>query len=38
LSMHANRHAAEHVGGGITVETVLTTMKGELLGRACLDE
>ncbi|AJY77962.1 cobalt-precorrin-6A synthase [Paenibacillus beijingensis] len=34
LSEYACRHALEHAGGGITVETVLVTMKGDVLGKA----
>jgi cobalt-precorrin-5B (C1)-methyltransferase len=34
LSQLASRRGWEHAGGGITVETVLVTMKGALLGRA----
>lgn len=34
LSEHACRHALAHLGGGATVETVLVTMKGDILGRA----
>lgn len=34
LSAYACRHALEHAGGGLTIETVLVTMKGEVLGRA----
>jgi cobalt-precorrin-5B (C1)-methyltransferase len=33
LSQLASRRGWEHAGGGITVETVLVTMKGALLGR-----
>jgi len=38
LSTHASRHAINEVGGDLWVETVLTTMKGDLLGRAFIDE
>lgn len=38
LSLHACRHALQEVGGGLCVETVLTTMKGDLLGRATVDD
>lgn len=38
LSHHASRHSLDEMGGGLWVETVLTTMKGELLGRAHIDE
>ncbi|CAG7634004.1 cobalt-precorrin-5B (C(1))-methyltransferase [Paenibacillus allorhizosphaerae] len=34
LSEYACRHALAHIGGGIKVETVLVTMKGDVLGRA----
>ncbi|WP_338043647.1 cobalt-precorrin-5B (C(1))-methyltransferase [Paenibacillus hamazuiensis] len=34
LSEYACRHALEHIGGGVTVETALVTMKGDVLGRA----
>jgi cobalt-precorrin-5B (C1)-methyltransferase len=34
LSEYACRHALNHINGGVTVETVLVTMKGEVLGRA----
>ncbi|EFM12246.1 cobalamin biosynthesis protein CbiD [Paenibacillus curdlanolyticus YK9] len=34
LCESACRHALMHIGGGIAVETVLVTMKGEVLGRA----
>jgi cobalt-precorrin-5B (C1)-methyltransferase len=34
LCRHASTHAVNQVGGGITVETVLVTMKGDVLGRA----
>ncbi|XEC96084.1 cobalt-precorrin-5B (C(1))-methyltransferase [Paenibacillus tarimensis] len=34
LCRYASDHAVRHVGGGIDVETVLVTMKGEVLGRA----
>jgi cobalt-precorrin-5B (C1)-methyltransferase len=34
LSEYACRHALHHIGGGITIETVLVTMKGDVLGRA----
>jgi cobalt-precorrin-5B (C1)-methyltransferase len=38
LCRHACRHSLTEVGGGLRVETVLTTMKGELLGRGAIDE
>ncbi|ASS76476.1 cobalt-precorrin-5B (C(1))-methyltransferase [Tumebacillus algifaecis] len=38
LSWHASRHALNEMGGGLWVETVLTTMKGDMLGRADIDE
>jgi cobalt-precorrin-5B (C1)-methyltransferase len=38
LSRHACRHGLHEIGGGIWIETVLTTMKGDLLGRATIDE
>ncbi|ARU61493.1 cobalt-precorrin-5B (C(1))-methyltransferase [Tumebacillus avium] len=38
LSRHASRHALNEVRGGLWMETVLTTMKGEMLGRATIDE
>lgn len=38
LSLHACRHALKEVQGGIWIETVLTSMKGQLLGRAVIDE
>ncbi|MBL0385811.1 cobalt-precorrin-5B (C(1))-methyltransferase [Tumebacillus sp. ITR2] len=38
LCRHASRHSLDEVGGGLLVETVLTTMKGELLGRGGIDE
>ncbi|GGG13931.1 cobalt-precorrin-5B (C(1))-methyltransferase [Paenibacillus abyssi] len=34
LCRYASQHAVDHVGGGIRVETVLVTMKGDVLGRA----
>lgn len=34
ISEYACRHVLEHAGGGLTVETVLVTMKGDVLGRA----
>lgn len=34
LSGYACQHALEHIGGGVKVETVLVTMKGDILGRA----
>ncbi|WP_083613303.1 cobalt-precorrin-5B (C(1))-methyltransferase [Paenibacillus sp. P46E] len=33
LCLHACRHCLEHVHGGMTVEMVLITMKGRVLGR-----
>lgn len=36
LCEYACRHALEHIGGGIKVETVLVTMKGDVLGRAAI--
>lgn len=33
LCEYACRHCLEHIGGGVTVEIVLVTMKGEILGR-----
>lgn len=38
LSLHACRHGLQEVDGGLCIETVLTTMKGDLLGRASIDE
>jgi len=38
LCQHICRHALNEAGVGLKVETVLTTMKGELLGRGCIDE
>ncbi|WP_109687149.1 cobalt-precorrin-5B (C(1))-methyltransferase [Tumebacillus permanentifrigoris] len=38
LCRHACRHSLHEIGGGLWVETVLTTMKGELLGRGAIDE
>ncbi|KEO81805.1 cobalt-precorrin-5B (C(1))-methyltransferase [Tumebacillus flagellatus] len=38
LCGHACRHSLDEVGGGLRVETVLTTMKGDLLGRGAIDE
>ena len=34
LCRWASTHAMQHVGGGLAVETVLVTMKGDVLGRA----
>ncbi|WP_379133301.1 cobalt-precorrin-5B (C(1))-methyltransferase [Paenibacillus sp. sgz500958] len=34
LCLYACRHCVDHVGGGMTVEMILTTMKGRVLGRA----
>ncbi|WP_379160473.1 cobalt-precorrin-5B (C(1))-methyltransferase [Paenibacillus sp. sgz5001063] len=34
LCLHACRHCMEHIHGGMTVEMVLITMKGRVLGRA----
>ncbi|WP_166245621.1 cobalt-precorrin-5B (C(1))-methyltransferase [Paenibacillus turpanensis] len=34
LSANACRHAMKQIGGGAVIETVLVTMKGEVLGRA----
>ncbi|CAG7614575.1 Cobalt-precorrin-5B C(1)-methyltransferase [Paenibacillus solanacearum] len=36
LCDYACRHALEHIGSGIQVETVLVTMKGDVLGRAAI--
>lgn len=36
LCEYACRHALEHIGGGIKVETMLVTMKGDVLGRAAI--
>lgn len=38
LSEHVCRHALTHIGGGMTIETVLVTMKGDVLGRAEISE
>ncbi|MCI3923213.1 cobalt-precorrin-5B (C(1))-methyltransferase [Paenibacillus sp. TRM 82003] len=38
LCRHASTHAAVHAGGGVAVETVLVTMKGDTLGRAEFNE
>lgn len=38
MCQHANAHSLQEVGGGLWMETVLTTMKGELLGRGARDE
>ena len=38
LCRHACSHGLREIGGGLWVETVLTTMKGELLGRGAIDE
>jgi cobalt-precorrin-5B (C1)-methyltransferase len=38
LCEHACRHALKHIGGGASVETVLVTMKGDVLGRAEISE
>lgn len=37
LSEYVCRHALAHIGGGVVVETVLVTMKGDVLGRAEID-
>ncbi|CQR54508.1 cobalt-precorrin-5B (C(1))-methyltransferase [Paenibacillus riograndensis] len=34
LCLHACRHCLKHMNGGMTVEMVLVTMKGRVLGRA----
>ncbi|MNO34055.1 cobalt-precorrin-6A synthase [compost metagenome] len=34
LCLHACRHCLQHMNGGMTVEMVLITMKGRVLGRA----
>ncbi len=34
LCEYACRHSLEHIGGGLAIETVLVTMKGDVLGRA----
>ncbi|MEB3102069.1 cobalt-precorrin-5B (C(1))-methyltransferase [Ferviditalea candida] len=34
LSKYVCQHALEHIGGGVKVETVLVSMKGETLGRS----
>ncbi|SDM05074.1 cobalt-precorrin-5B (C(1))-methyltransferase [Paenibacillus jilunlii] len=34
LCLHACRHCLKHMNGGLTVEMVLITMKGRVLGRA----
>ncbi|WP_199615781.1 cobalt-precorrin-5B (C(1))-methyltransferase [Paenibacillus alkalitolerans] len=34
LCRYASMHAVRHIGGGMTVETILVTMKGDVLGRA----
>jgi len=34
LCRHACRHCLQHMAGGMTVEIILTTMKGRVLGRA----
>ena len=38
LCRYACSHCLREIGGGLWVETVLTTMKGELLGRGAIDE